>query len=126
MKSTSTSLNLGTCLILQKSSQMIRCGRTPDGIGTHWVMQEFHYKDADTVYQRPFVLCRLKNKSDDGDEPSPSQLASNSGNFIVPQENHELSLDLQPFFNNDERMWVRGGDLGVCKCQAILRSQNWE
>ncbi|KAK0583171.1 hypothetical protein LWI29_034244 [Acer saccharum] len=88
-----------------KKTLVFHLGRTPDGIGTHWVMQEFHYKDADTVYQRPFVLCRLKNKSDDGDEPSPSQLASNSGNFIVPQENHELSLDLQPFFNNDERVY---------------------
>ncbi|TXG63139.1 hypothetical protein EZV62_010133 [Acer yangbiense] len=86
-----------------KKTLVFHLGRTPDGIKTHWVMQEFHYKDADKEYQRPFVLCRLKSKSDDGDEPSPSQLASNSGNFIVPQENHELSLDLQSFFNNDER-----------------------
>ncbi|KAK3194480.1 hypothetical protein Dsin_025790 [Dipteronia sinensis] len=67
-------------------------GRHP-GVRTKWKIHEFHYKDADKVYQRPFVLCRLKKKSDDVDEPSPPQLASNSGNFIVPQENHELPLD---------------------------------
>ncbi|KAK4849351.1 hypothetical protein QYF36_023885 [Acer negundo] len=85
-----------------KKTLVFHLGRTPDGIGTHWVMQEFHHKDADKVYQRPFVLCRLKDKSDDGDEPSPPQLASNSGICIVTQENHEQSLDLQSFFNNDE------------------------
>ncbi|KAK2649911.1 hypothetical protein Ddye_017400 [Dipteronia dyeriana] len=89
-----------------KRTLVFHLGRTPDGVGTHWVIQEFHYKDADKLYQRPFVLCRLKRKSDDGDEPSPPQLASNSGNYhninIVPQENHELSLDLLSFLNNDE------------------------
>ncbi|KAK3194482.1 hypothetical protein Dsin_025792 [Dipteronia sinensis] len=85
-----------------KKTLVFHLGRTSDGVRTHWVIQEFHYEDADKVYQRPFVLCRLKNKSDDDDEPSPPQLASNSGNFIVPQENHEPSLDLQSFLNNDE------------------------
>ncbi|KAI9181496.1 hypothetical protein LWI28_015553 [Acer negundo] len=91
-----------------KKTLVFHRGRFPNGVGTHWVIQEFHYKDANKRCQRPFVLCRLKRKSNGIDEPSPPQLPSNSGNChnvnIVQQENNELRLELQPgpLFNDDE------------------------
>ncbi|KAK2649909.1 hypothetical protein Ddye_017398 [Dipteronia dyeriana] len=88
-----------------KRTVVFHLGRHP-GVRTHWKIHEFHYKDANRLYQRPFVLCRLKKKADDGDEQSPPQLAYNSGKFhnvnIVPKENHEVPLELQSLFNDDE------------------------
>ncbi|KAK0580598.1 hypothetical protein LWI29_003964 [Acer saccharum] len=61
-----------------------------------WVLPRFSAIESEDP--TPFVLCRLKKKSKGGDEPSPPQLASNSGNClnvnIVPQS--------QSLFKDDE------------------------
>ncbi|KAL5863209.1 hypothetical protein ACOSQ3_000723 [Xanthoceras sorbifolium] len=92
-----------------KKNLVFHKGRFPNGVGTNWVIHEFHFKDANKLYSRPFVLCRLKKKSDKKsdvpDESSP-HLASNSGNStavnIDPQVSHELSVDLESLLNDDE------------------------
>ncbi|XP_044502450.1 NAC domain-containing protein 91-like [Mangifera indica] len=52
-------------------------GHGSNAVKTCWVMHEFHSETASS-YQEPFVLCRLKRKSDDAENDKPSSRSASS------------------------------------------------
>ncbi|KAL5792112.1 hypothetical protein ACOSP7_000706 [Xanthoceras sorbifolium] len=62
-------------------------GRFNKGVKTIWVMHEYHSHNA-RFYQKPFVLCRLKRKSDDNGSDTcdgPSYQMASQGNPQPPE-----------------------------------------
>ncbi|XP_044500951.1 NAC domain-containing protein 91-like [Mangifera indica] len=67
-------------LIGKRKALVFYQGHGSNAVKTCWAMHEFHSETA-RYYQKPFVLCRLKRKSDDTEDDQPSsRWASTSRN----------------------------------------------
>ncbi|KAL9430444.1 hypothetical protein AB3S75_025770 [Citrus x aurantiifolia] len=80
-----------------KKNLVFHEGRVPNGIRTKWVMHEYHSLNASS-YPKEFVLFRLKKKSgakpDARNEPTPQDLASDSGNRAIENTNPQINRGL--------------------------------
>ncbi|KAH9787183.1 hypothetical protein KPL71_010511 [Citrus sinensis] len=91
-----------------KKNLVFHEGRVPNGIRTKWVMHEYHSLNASSYPE--FVLFRLKKKSgakpDARNEPTPQDLAFDSGNRAIentnPQINRGLPEEWQLFLSDTE------------------------
>ncbi|KAK2649910.1 hypothetical protein Ddye_017399 [Dipteronia dyeriana] len=85
---------------IKKNLVFYRASSSKKGTKTIWVMHEYHSHNA-RFYPKPFVLFRLKRKSDEDEsdtcEGSTHQMASQQS-----QENHELPLGLQSILTDDK------------------------
>ncbi|KAK2649915.1 hypothetical protein Ddye_017404 [Dipteronia dyeriana] len=72
-----------------KKNLVFRLSSSNKGDKTHWVMHEYHSNNA-RFYPKPFVLFRLKRKSDDDgsdtcDGPSHQLTSQSQGNHQLPE-----------------------------------------
>ncbi|KAK4847505.1 hypothetical protein QYF36_002653 [Acer negundo] len=74
---------------IKKNLVFYRASSSKKGTKTNWVMHEYHSHNA-RFYQKPFVLFRLKRKSDDGsdtcDGPTNQLPSQSRGNHQQPEQ----------------------------------------
>ncbi|KAF5451843.1 hypothetical protein F2P56_026908 [Juglans regia] len=91
-------------VIGKKKTLVFHIGRVPNGVGTDWVIHEYH-STSTHPHQKDFVLCRLMKKHDEKtdvstcDEVEASSYPASDFESRAPNDSiFELEADLEPFF----------------------------